>query len=105
MKDGRFRTVLATRGRVTGIVHKSELYAVMFDGDVYLTRHKPDSDWYKNCIANGRVSITIDKDIIFGMAEPVKDENIVRCISELKYPNQVRATEHRVAIRVRLDAQ
>ena len=106
MNEYRFRTIFATRGRITGRVHKKELLAVMYDGYVYLTRHEPNSDWFKNCIADGVVTVTMNgKTISYGTAELVDDEEIVRRVCMIKYPDSARAKERRVAIRVKLDVQ
>ena len=105
MNECRFHTMLTTRGRVTGREHKKELLAVMYDEHVYLTRHRPDSDWFKNCIADGAVTVTIDGKTIPGTAEHIEDEEIIRRVCMIKYPNDARAKERRVAIRVRLDVQ
>ncbi len=105
MSNSRFHTVLTAHGRITGREHKKELLAVMYGGDVYLTRHKPDSDWYKNCVANGAVTVTIEGKTLPGTAEPVEDEEIVRRVCRIKYSDDARAAERRVAIRVRLNVQ
>ena len=99
------RECMATADAFTGREHKKELLAVMYDGHVYLTRHRPDSDWFKNCIADGAITVTIDGKTIPGTAECIEDEETIRRVCTIKYPNDARAKERRVAIRVRLDVQ
>ena len=59
------------------------------------------TDWFKNCIADGVVTVTMNA----GTAELVDDEEIVRRVCMIKYPDSARAKERRVAIRVKLDVQ
>lgn len=99
-EPGAFRTVLTTIGRLSGRQHRVHLKAVMYGGDVYLSRHRPDSDWFQNALKNSQVSIQMDNMEHPGTASLVSNEALVAKISELKYPGEDRAGEKRVVIKV-----
>ena len=101
-KDSPFRAVLVTKGRKSGKDHSVWLLAVMYNGKVYFSRHRPDGDWFQNALENSDVIVKFDNSIIQGKAILVKDELLAKKISELKYPGQERAKEQRVAIEVTL---
>lgn len=79
------------------------LRAVNYNGKIYFSRHKPDGDWFKNAVANSSVRIKYNNEIFTGIAELVKDEELDKKISMLKYPGEERANEKRVTIQVTLD--
>lgn len=97
-----FKAVLTTRGRVTGRPHSKTLRAVRMGRTLYFTRRRPDSDWFLNALADGRVSVSLDGRTVKGSAFRVEDEGLLARISEAKYPGQARASEPRVGIGVRL---
>lgn len=97
-----FMAVLTTRGRVTGRAHSRPLRAVAHGGRIYFSRRRPDSDWFKNAVADPHVSVRIGDAEYAGTAERVTDEGRVRIISEIKYPGQKRAGDRRVAVQVTL---
>ena len=76
------------------------LRGVKYNEKFYFSRHRPDSDWFKNAISNSEVQIIIDDQKYFGRASMVEDENLNQKISELKYPGEERAKEKRVTIEI-----
>lgn len=104
IKEELFRSVLITRGRKTGNQHSVILRAVRFNGKVYFSRHRPDGDWFRNALINPRVKIKYNNHIFSGNAKLVTDEKLSKKISQLKYPNEERSKEKRVAIEVTLDS-
>ena len=103
MQEGVFRAFLITKGRKTGKPHSVQLRAVSYNGMVYFSRRNEDSDWLKNAFANPAVRIDFGEESHQGTASLVTDESLVRKISELKYPGEVRAQEARIVLQVRLD--
>ena len=101
-KNQPFKAILTTKGRKSGKEHSVWLLAVMYNEKIYFSRHKPDGDWFQNALTNPDVLIKIDNDVFHGKAGMVKDQSLSRKISELKYPNQERAKENRVALEVML---
>ena len=102
MEDGPFKAVLGTVGRRTSKTHSVILRAVRYNGRLYFSRHRPDSDWFKNALADPRVTVRYGGTTHAGRASMVKDESLNQKISRLKYPGQDRAGEKRVSIEVRL---
>ena len=98
-----FNTTLVTIGRKTGMEHKVTLRLVYYNKKYYFSRRNPNGDWYKNAIKMRRVKIKIDDKFVSGIASKVDDEELVKKISQIKYPNQEKAKESRVAIQVTLD--
>ena len=78
------------------------LRGVKHNEKIYFSRHRPDSDWFKNAISNSEVEVRIDNEKYFGLAKMVEDEGLNQKISELKYPGEERAKEKRVAIEITL---
>jgi len=101
-KNQPFKTLLTTRGRKTGKEHSVLLLAVMYNGKVYFSRHKPDGDWFQNALANPEVLIKNEDSIHKGKATMVRDELLAKQISELKYPGDERAKEKRVVLEITL---
>ncbi len=79
------------------------LRAINYNGKIYFSRHRPDGDWFKNAVKNPNVKIKYKDKVFSGNAKLVKDENLDRKISELKYPGEERAKEKRVTIEVTLE--
>ncbi len=78
------------------------LRGVKYNEKIYFSRHRPDSDWFKNAISNCEVQVIIDDQKYAGLAKMVEDESLNQKISELKYPGEERAKEKRVAIEITL---
>ena len=97
-----FRVILNTKGRKTGRHHSVMLRAVKYNNKIYFSRHRPDGDWFKNAIANPDVTIEYNNMMYRGKANLVKDEKLEQKISQLKYPDEKRANEKRVAIEITL---
>lgn len=97
-----FRASLVTKGRVTGQLHSVILRGVKYNDKIYFSRHKPDSDWFKNVIRNSHVVINYNDFSLQGIAKMVNDEKLNQKISQLKYPGEKRAEEKRVAIEITL---
>lgn len=102
LPDGPFRAVLTTTGRSTGAAHSVELLAVAHAGRIYFSRHRPDSDWFRNAARNPRVVVGFGGASHAGTARVVDDERLAAAVSALKYPGQARASEKRVALEVTL---
>ena len=85
------------------MLHSVTLLAVLYNNDVYFSRHRPDGDWFQNALQNSEVQVKFDNSTHKGKASLVEDENLARKISELKYPGEERAKEKRVTIEVVLD--
>ena len=98
-----FKAKLITKGRVSGKSHAVWLRGVMYEDKIYFSRHRPDSDWFKNALENHDVLIQYDDLEISGRASLVTDEKLAKKISELKYPGEERAKEHRVNLQIEPD--
>ena len=96
------KAVLTTKGRKTGKEHSVWLRAVLYNGKIYFSRHKPDGDWFQNASKNPDVKISYDKKQLVGKASVVTDEELAKKVSELKYPGEERAKEKRVVLEVTL---
>ncbi|MCE2614692.1 MAG: nitroreductase/quinone reductase family protein [Nitrosopumilus sp. (ex Thoosa mismalolli)] len=103
IKEKIFRPILITKGRVSGKPHSVELRAVNHNGKIYVSRHRPDGDWFKNAIKNPVVKIEYDDQTYSGIANKVTNEELNKKISELKYPGEERAKEKRVTIEITLE--
>lgn len=102
MDENLFIAILNTQGRKTSKIHSVKLKAVKYDEKIYFSRHKPDSDWFKNALANPQVTILYNNQTYQGVAKLVKDNNLSKKISQLKYPGEQRAFEKRVTIEITL---
>lgn len=100
--ESSFIAVLTTRGRVTGRPHSRPLRAVRIGETLYFTRRRPDSDWFLNALADGRVGVSFGGASHEGEAFGVEDGGLLERVSRIKYPGQARASEPRVGIGVRL---
>ena len=105
IKEKIFGPILTTKGRVSGRPHSVKLRAVIHNGKIYVSRHRPDGDWFKNAIKNPAVRIEYDGQTYSGTARQITDEGLNRKISELKYPGEERAKEKRVAIEITLEEE
>ena len=105
IKANLFRASLVTKGRVTEQPHSVTLRGVKYNDKIYFSRHKPNSDWFKNAIANSKVAIKYNDFSYSGIAKIVTDEKLNQKISQLKYPGEKRAEEKRVAIEITLHEQ
>jgi len=88
-----------------GKEHSVWLKVVMFNDKLYFSRHRPDSDWFKNAFANSEVRVQYDNQSVKGNALFVTDESLAKKISQLKYPGEQRADEKRVVLEVTLYEQ
>ena len=102
IKEELFRPILTTKGRRTGKQHSVMLLAVNYKEKIYFSRHRPDSDWFKNSLTNPEVKIEYNGFVFLGKAEFVTDEELSKKISQLKYPGKEKAKEKRVTIEVTL---
>ncbi len=98
-KEGPLASVLVTTGRRTGKEHAVELRAVFHDGKFYFSRRDPNSDWLKNAIATPLVKIAINDTTFLGYATLVKDKELAKKISSIKYADR-RAEESRIVLEV-----
>lgn len=98
-KDGALYAILVTTGRKSGKEHAVELKAVFHNGKFYFSRRNPNSDWLKNAIRNPLVKVRCDSKILIGNASLVRDEELARKISQMKYPDK-RAEEPRIVLEV-----
>ena len=101
--QGPFRAILVTKGRKTAKPHTVMLRGVKYQERIYFSRHRPDSDWFKNVLSNSKVDVIFGDQKISGTAKIVSNEKLNQKISELKYPGEKRAKEKRVAIEITLD--
>jgi len=97
-----FRASLVTIGRVSKQPHTVTLRGVKYNDKIYFSRHRPDSDWFKNAITNPDVIIKYNNSSYSGIAKIVTDENLNQKISKLKYPGEKKAEDKRVAIEITL---
>ena len=102
---GLFRASLVTKGRVTKQSHSVTLRGVKYNEKIYFSRHKPDSDWFKNAMINSEVVIKYNDSFYSGLAKIVTEKNLNQKISQLKYPGEKRAEEKRVALEITLHEQ
>lgn len=102
IQEGVFRGILISVGRISGKEHKVQLRGVSHNGKIYFSRHRPDSDWFKNTMKNPKVYVLADDFQYAGLAKLVTDEQLNQKISHLKYPGENRANEKRVAIEITL---
>ena len=100
--ESLFKAILITEGRISKKSHSVTLRGVKYNDKIYFSRHRPDSDWFKNAISNSEVEVRIDNEKYFGLAKMVEDEGLNQKISELKYPGEERAKEKRVTIEITL---
>ena len=105
-KNGQtFQAELITKGRITGKEHSVWLKAVMLNDKLYFSRHRPDSDWFKNATTNSDVKVQYNNQSMKGNVSVVTEEILVKKISQLKYPGEQRADEKRVVLEVTLYEQ
>ena len=76
MKEAIFRPILITKGRNTGKEHSVMLRAVNYNEKIYFSRHRPDSDWFKNAATNSKVRIKYKDEIFTGNAKVVTDSKL-----------------------------
>ncbi|MDH3610625.1 MAG: hypothetical protein OEM79_02555 [Nitrosopumilus sp.] len=105
INENVFRATLITKGRVSEQPHSVILRGVKYQNKIYFSRHRSDSDWFKNAIKNHEVIIKYQEFSFTGIAKKVKDEKLNQKISQLKYPGEKRANEKRVAIEIILYEQ
>ena len=99
-----FKAILTTIGRKTGNEHSVWAKAVTYNNMIYFSRRNPNSDWLKNAIANPRVKVKFDGKEFSGNARLVKDEELSRKISSIKYIEKNRQEEPRIVLEVELSS-
>ena len=99
-----FKAILTTVGRNTGKEHSVWAKAVTYNNMIYFSRRNPNSDWLKNAIANPRVKVKFDGKEFSGNARLVKDEELSRKISSIKYIEKNRQEEPRIVLEVELSS-
>ena len=99
-----FKAILTTKGRKTGKEHSVWAKAVTYNNMIYFSRRNPNSDWLKNAIANPRVKVKFDGKEFSGNARLVKDEELSRKISSIKYIEKNRQEEPRIVLEVELSS-
>ena len=97
-----FKAILTTKGRKTGKEHSVWAKAVTYNNMIYFSRRNPNSDWIKNAIANPKVKVKFDGKEFSGNARLVKNEELARKISYIKYTEKNRQEESRVVLEVNL---
>ncbi|MDH3618237.1 MAG: nitroreductase/quinone reductase family protein [Nitrosopumilus sp.] len=100
-----FRASLITKGRKSGLSHSVTLRGVKYNEKIYFSRHRPDSDWFKNAKKNSEVVIRFNDSLFSGNAKIVIDDELNQKISHLKYPGEKRAEEKRVSLEITLHEQ
>lgn len=100
--ESTFIAILTTRGRVTRKEHSKTLKAVKYNDKIYFSRHRPDSDWFKNIMVYPDVTVQINEKKQKGFATVIQNQDLSQKISELKYPGQTKAKEKRVTVEIKL---
>jgi deazaflavin-dependent oxidoreductase (nitroreductase family) len=90
---------LITLGRKTGKQHTVPLRLVLYDGKYYASRRNFNGDWLKNIMKNPSVTLEIEGRRIAGRASVIKDEELSKKISSLKYGDE-RATMSRIVVEI-----
>ncbi len=101
-QEGALKAILVTVGRKSGREHAVELRAGYHQGRFYFSRRNPNSDWLKNAMANPKVKVQYDSQLLEGKAKLVTDEQVCKKISHLKYQDQ-RAEDARIVLEVTLN--
>jgi hypothetical protein len=98
-QQGTFKAILVTTGRKSGKEHSVEIRVVFYKGKFYFSRRNPNSDWLKNALHNPDVKIEYQGKIILGTALLVKDQDLCKKISQMKYSDK-RSEELRIVLQV-----
>ncbi len=99
-----FKAILTTIGRKTGNEHSVWAKAVTYNNMIYFSRRNPNSDWLKNAIVNPRVKVKFDGKEFSGNARLVKNEELARKISSIKYTKKNRQEEPRIVLEVEISS-
>ena len=99
-----FKAILTTVGRNTGKEHSVWAKAVTYNNMIYFSRRNPNSDWLKNAIVNPRVKVKFDGKEFSGNARLVKNEELARKISSIKYTKKNRQEEPRIVLEVEISS-
>ena len=97
-----FKAILTTMGRKTGNEHSVWAKAVTYNDMIYFSRRNPNSDWLKNAIADPNVKVEFDGKQFSGTARLVKNEELARKISSIKYTEKNKQEEPRIVLEVKL---
>ena len=98
-QDGTFKAILVTKGRKSGQEHAVEIRTVLYKEKFYFSRRNLDSDWLKNALFNPNVQIKHQGEVILGTASLVKDQELCKKISQMKYSDK-RSEEPRIVLQV-----
>lgn len=80
---------LGTVGRVSGRTHEVEIWFGVVGDVLYLINGSGAADWYRNALANPRVTVRVDGETRAGTAFPLDDPDVRRRVGDLmgaKYP-------------------
>jgi deazaflavin-dependent oxidoreductase (nitroreductase family) len=81
---------IVTKGRRTGREHRVEIWFGILDGDVcLLSGNGPGADWFRNALADPRVTIDVDGAIFVGRARVAhsgKERAAIGALMRAKYP-------------------
>ena len=99
-----FKAILTTKGRKTGKEHSVWAKAVTYNDMIYFSRRNANSDWLKNAIVNPRVKVKFDGKEFSGNARLVKNEELARKISSIKYTKKNRQEEPRIVLEVEISS-
>jgi deazaflavin-dependent oxidoreductase (nitroreductase family) len=80
---------LGTIGRRSGRTHEVEIWFGVVDDVLYMINGSGAADWYRNAMADPRVTVRIGDKQRVGVAAPVTDADLRRRVGELmeaKYP-------------------
>jgi len=84
----KFKAVLETKGRDTGMMHRVWLLAGKYEGMLYFSRRNTNRDCLKNSQKNPDVRIVFDGQCFAGRASLVNDDSLSKKISQLKYDDE-----------------
>ena len=99
-----FKAILTTIGRKTGNEHSVWAKAVTYNDMIYFSRRNPNSAWLKNAIANPKVKVKFDGKEFSGNARLVREEDLSRMISTLKYTDKNRQDESRIVLEIQISS-
>ena len=90
---------LTTVGRVSGRPHRVALRLVYYQGNFYASRRDLAGDWCRNLMKDPRVTVDVQGEQIQAAAGVVRDDELARTISSLKYQDG-RALTRRVVVEI-----
>ncbi len=96
VSEGSFIANLTTVGRKTGKEHTIPLRLILYNGRFYASRRNAEGDWLKNVLKNPHVVVEVYGRKIRCGATIVKDAELSRKISSLKYADERAATNRMI---------